>query len=55
MRRTERYLQFLMGLYHPDGFRRLREGRRDLRAKLVWMTREEVLQQYGQERARGKA
>lgn len=43
----ERYMRFLMGMYHPDGFHRLREGRQELSLKLVWMTRREVLDLYG--------
>lgn len=41
------YMRFLMGMYHPDGFRRLHEGRQELTLKLVWMTRKEVLDLYG--------
>lgn len=41
------YMRFLMGMYHPDGFQRLHEGRQELTLKLVWMTRKEVLDLYG--------
>lgn len=45
-RRLERYMQFLLGMYHPDGFRRLRQGRQPLQMKLVWMTRDEIVAKY---------
>jgi peptidoglycan-N-acetylglucosamine deacetylase len=45
-RRLERYMKFLMGLYHPEGFRRLQKGRKPPTLKLVWMTREELLARY---------
>jgi hypothetical protein len=46
-RRLQAYMRFLMGMYHPEGFRRLREGRQSLELKLVWMSREELLAAYG--------
>jgi peptidoglycan-N-acetylglucosamine deacetylase len=46
-RLIESYLRFLMGMYHPEGFARLREGTRSLTLKLVWMTKDEVIQRYG--------
>ncbi|QSO47601.1 polysaccharide deacetylase family protein [Alicyclobacillus mengziensis] len=45
--RLQRYIRFLMGMYHPEGFRRLREGTRELQMKLVWMTREELAARTG--------
>jgi peptidoglycan-N-acetylglucosamine deacetylase len=47
-RRLQAYMRFLMGMYHPLGFRRLRQGTKDLTLKLVWITREELLERYGQ-------
>ncbi|KPV42810.1 polysaccharide deacetylase family protein [Alicyclobacillus ferrooxydans] len=46
-RRLQRYMKFLMGMYHPEGFRRLREGTRELEIKLVWMSREELFERTG--------
>ncbi|MDQ0189432.1 hypothetical protein JI721_05690 [Alicyclobacillus cycloheptanicus] len=46
-RRLQAYMRFLMGMYHPEGFRRLREGRQSLEVKLVWMSREELMAAYG--------
>ncbi|QSO51062.1 polysaccharide deacetylase family protein [Alicyclobacillus curvatus] len=43
----QRYMRFLMGMYHPEGFRRLHEGTRELQIKLVWMTREELAVRTG--------
>ncbi|MBX5436392.1 MAG: polysaccharide deacetylase family protein, partial [Alicyclobacillaceae bacterium] len=43
----EAYLRFLLGLYHPAGFRRLRQGLQPTKLKLVWITREELLALYG--------
>ncbi|GMA50921.1 polysaccharide deacetylase familiy protein [Alicyclobacillus contaminans] len=43
------YMRFLLGLYHPDGFARLKEGRQSLEMKLIWMSREEVLNLYGRD------
>jgi peptidoglycan/xylan/chitin deacetylase (PgdA/CDA1 family) len=46
-RRLQWYMRFLMGLYHPEGFSRLKQGRQPLELKLVWMTKEEIIQRYG--------
>ncbi|QQE78784.1 polysaccharide deacetylase family protein [Alicyclobacillus sp. SO9] len=46
-RRLERYMRFLMALYHPDGVRRLRQGRQSLHVKHVWMSRQELIDRYG--------
>lgn len=44
--RLERYMRFLMGMYHPEGFRRLGKGTKRPTLKLVWMTKEELLLRY---------
>lgn len=46
-RRLQRYMQFLMGFYHPEGFKRLKYGRQALELRLIWMSREEMLTRYG--------
>ncbi len=46
-RRLQWYMRFLMGLYHPEGFSRLKQGRQPLELKLVWMTKEEIVKLYG--------
>jgi len=43
------YMRFLLGMYHPEGFRRLHQGHRSLTLKLVWMSRQELLDLYGRE------
>lgn len=53
--RLQRYMRFLMGMYHPQGFRRLREGTRELQMKLVWMTREELAMRTGLTKETGGA
>lgn len=45
-RRLEEYSRFLMGLYHPQGFRRLKQGTHEMSLKLVWMTKTELLTRY---------
>ncbi len=50
-RSLQRYMRFLMGMYHPAGFRRLSEGTQSLTLKRVWMSREEVIQMYGKKQA----
>lgn len=45
-RRLQAYMRFLMGMYHPEGFRRLRQGRKSMALKLVWISREELLARY---------
>jgi peptidoglycan-N-acetylglucosamine deacetylase len=47
-KRLQAYMRFLMGMYHPLGFKRLRQGTQELSLKLVWMTRDELLERYGQ-------
>lgn len=47
-KRLQLYMQFLMAMYHPEGFRRLHQGRQTLTLKLVWMSREEVIARYGE-------
>ncbi|MCL6636938.1 MAG: polysaccharide deacetylase family protein [Alicyclobacillus sp.] len=45
----QRYLRFLLGLHHPAGFPRLRQGRHsggNLEPKLIWMSRAELLARY---------
>lgn len=39
-------LVWLMILYHPQGFKRLKTGLGEMRPKLVWMTREELVTRY---------
>lgn len=39
-------LVWLMILYHPQGYKRLKTGLGEMRPKLVWMTREELLTRY---------
>jgi peptidoglycan-N-acetylglucosamine deacetylase len=51
-KRLQRYMRFLMGMYHPEGFARLKQGRQALEVKLVWMTRDEIVKLYGSERRR---
>lgn len=41
-----RLLLFIMILYHPQGRKRLHQGLQEMRPKLVWMTREELLARY---------
>ncbi len=48
-KRLQSYMRFLMGMYHPEGFKRLKEGSQTLSLKLVWMTKEELLERYGQQ------
>lgn len=43
----ESYMRFLLGMYHPEGFKRLRQGSQSLSLKLVWMTRDELIERYG--------
>lgn len=50
-RRLERYMRFLMGMYHPGGFKRLKEGTRSLSLKLIWMSRAELIRLYGDKEA----
>jgi peptidoglycan/xylan/chitin deacetylase (PgdA/CDA1 family) len=50
-RRLQRYMRFLMGLYHPEGFSRLHHGRHNLELKLIWMTRDELIARYGEHKA----
>lgn len=40
------YLRFLLGLYHPEGFERLRSRREALTPRLVAMARQELLRRY---------
>lgn len=46
-RQLKRHMYFLMGLYHPEGFRRLKQGHKALEVRLIWMTREEMIERYG--------
>ena len=39
-------LVFIMVMYHPQGRKRLDKGRQEMRPKLVWMTREELIGRY---------
>ncbi len=39
-------LVFIMVMYHPQGRKRLKKGRQEMRPKLVWMTREELIGRY---------
>ncbi|MHB1630038.1 MAG: polysaccharide deacetylase family protein [Bacilli bacterium] len=39
-------LVWLMVLYHPQGYKRLKTGLGEMRPKLVWMTREELVARY---------
>ena len=41
-------LVFIMVLYHPQGRKRLHTGSQTMRPKLIWMTKEELVQRYYQ-------
>lgn len=42
------FLMWLMILYHPQGYRRLKSGLKELQPRLIWMTRDVLLDRYAQ-------
>jgi len=54
-KRLQFYMQFLLGMYHPEGFHRLRQGNQALTLKLVWMTRNELISRYRDDHAESHA